>query len=61
VKITHTVQNKKAKRTLGRMGSTFSGAGGIEKKLKDQMLMRIDDGAEVQVPATPAPRKSMGL
>src|SRR5579862_3825909 len=35
VKITHTVQNKKAKRTLGRMGSTFSGAGGIEKKLKD--------------------------
>lgn len=61
VSITHTVQSKKAKRTLGRTGSTFGGAGGIENKPRDQRLLRIDDGAEVQVPATPAPRKTVGL
>lgn len=54
VSITHNVPSKKVRRTgiaMGRAGSTFG------SQLASQPMMNLDDGAEVQVPATPAPKK----
>ena len=65
VSIHHNVQSKKVKRTLGRTGSTFGGGGlGVvgERRVKEVVgLLRVDDIAEVQVPATPAPKKTMAM
>ena len=59
VSISRTVPNKKVKKTglpCGRVGSTFGSQKAIEPN-----VMNVDDGAEVQVPATPAPRKRIAL
>jgi len=54
VSITHNVPSKKVRKTgiaMGRAGSTFG------SQRASQPMMNLDDGAEVQVPATPAPKK----
>lgn len=64
VNFNHTVQSKKVKRTLARTGSSFGGramGGGNREKVRDVGWLKVDDGAEVQVPATPAPKKTMSM
>src|SRR5262245_54806739 len=55
VSMSHTVPSKKMRRTgLGRVGSSLTSQRIVEPTPLNSLL---DDGAEVQVPATPAPPK----
>jgi hypothetical protein len=55
VSISHTVPSKKVKKgglPSGRVGSTFG-----SQRITEPVVMTLGDRAEVQVPATPVPRK----
>lgn len=59
VSISHTVPSKKVKKgglPSGRVGSTFG-----SQRVTEPVVMTLGDRAEVQVPATPAPRKRDGI
>jgi hypothetical protein len=56
----HTVPSKKVRKLGGRVGSTF-GSQRTTTMGMETMGMGVDDGAMVQVPATPAPRKRLAL
>jgi S-adenosylmethionine synthetase len=59
VSISHTVPSKKVKKgglPAGRVASTWG-----SHRVVEPVVIALGDRAEVQVPATPAPRKRDGL